>query len=103
MSEVPLESTTSVVRRKEILSAEVDNEVVLMSVEQGVYYGLNPVGALVWSVLREPVRVQDLCEKVVEEFDVTLEQCQPDVLELLDDLRAQHLIQIVEPGSSSDP
>lgn len=103
MTEVPLESTTSVVRRKEILSAEVDNEVVLMSVEQGVYYGLNPVGALIWSFLEEPVRVRDLCDQVVEQFDVPLEQCQRDVLALLHDLRAQQLIRVVETEFSSDP
>ncbi len=98
MSNASLEPTSSVVRLKEILSAEVGNEVVLMSTEKGVYYGLNPVGAWVWSLLGEPVPVHELCEKIVEEFEVTLEQCQEEVLVLLKELQEQGLISIVEEG-----
>ncbi len=98
MSNTSLDPTSSVVRLKEILSAEVGNEVVLMSTEKGVYYGLNPVGAWVWSLLGEPVPVHELCEKIVEEFEVTLEQCQEEVLELLKELQEQGLISIVEEG-----
>ncbi len=100
MSRVPLESTSPVVRREEILGAEVGNELVLMSVEKGVYYGLNSVGARVWTLLREPVRVQDLCEKIVEEFEVSQQQCQKDILELLADLQGQGLIRIAEESPS---
>ena len=98
MSNASLEPTSSVVRLKEILSAEVGNEVVLMSTEKGVYYGLNPVGAWVWSLLGEPVPVHELCEKIVEEFEVTLEQCQEELLVLLKELQEQGLISIVEEG-----
>ena len=98
MSNTSLDPTSSVVRLKEILSAEVGNEVVLMSTEKGVYYGLNPVGAWVWSLLGEPVPVHELCEKIVEEFEVTLEQCQEEVLVLLKELQEQGLISIVEEG-----
>lgn len=100
MSKPSLESTSSVVRTKEILSAEVGNEVVLMSIDQGVYYGLNPVGARVWSLLGEPVPVHEMCEQIVEEFEVTPQQCQEEVLALLEDLQEQGLIQVVDEGSS---
>ena len=83
---------------KEILSAEVENEVVLMSIDKGTYYGLNPVGARVWSLLGKPVPVHEMCEKIVEEFEVTLEQCQEEVLGLLKDLQEQGLIRIADDG-----
>ncbi len=98
MSKASLEPTSSVVRVKEILSAEVGNEVVLMSIEKGVYFGLNPVGARVWSLLDELVVVQEVCATIVEEFEVTLEQCQEEVLEVLKDMRAQGLIRIGDEG-----
>ena len=98
MSKASLESTTTVVRVKEILSAEVENEVVLMSIDKGTYYGLNPVGARVWSLLGKPVPVHEMCEKIVEEFEVTLEQCQEEVLGLLKDLQEQGLIRIADDG-----
>jgi hypothetical protein len=100
MRKVSFTSTSSVVRTKEILSAEVGNEVVLMSIDKGVYYGLNPVGARVWTLLGEPVLVNEMCEQIVDEFEVTLEQCQEEVLGLLKDMQEQGLIQIVDEGSS---
>ena len=96
MSKASLESTSSVVRVKEILSAEVGNEVVLMSIEKGVYFGLNPVGARVWSLLDEFIAVQEVFATIVEEFEVTLEQCQEEVLQLLKDMREQGLIRIAD-------
>ena len=98
MSKGSLEPTSFVVRVKEILSAEVENEVVLMSIDKGTYYGLNPVGARVWSLLGKPVPVHEMCEKIVEEFEVTLEQCQEEVLGLLKDLQEQGLIRIADDG-----
>ena len=100
MSKASLESTSSVVRVKEILSAEVGNEVVLMSIEKGVYFGLNPVGARVWSLLDEFVPVQEVCATIVEEFEVTLEQCQEEVLDLLKDMQEQGLIRIADEGKA---
>ncbi len=96
MSKASLELTSSAVRVKEILSAEVRNEVVLMSIEKGVYFGLNPVGDRVWSLLDELVAVQEVCATIVEEFEVTLEQCQEEVLEVLKDMREQGLIRVAE-------
>ena len=100
MSNPSLEPTSSVVRVKEILSAEVGNEVVLMSIEKGVSFGLNPVGARVWSLLDEFVAVQEVCATIVEEFEVTLEQCQEEVLEVLKDMREQGLIRIADEGKA---
>ena len=101
MRKASLELASSVVRVKDILSAEVGNEVVLMSIDQGVYYGLNPVGARVWSLLGEPVSVQEMCEQIVEEFEVSWEQCQAEVLGLLEDMAQQGLIEVMGEGSSA--
>ena len=100
MSKASLEMTSSVVRVKEILSAEVEDEVVLMSVEKGLYFGLNPVGARLWDLLDEFVPVQEVCATIVEEFEVTLEQCQEEVLGLLKDMQEEGLIRIVLEGQS---
>ncbi len=100
MSKASLEMTSSVVRVKEILSAEVEDEVVLMSVEKGLYFGLNPVGARLWDLLDESVPVQEVCATIVEEFEVTQEQCQEEVLGLLKDMQEEGLIRIVLEGQS---
>ena len=38
-------------RSSEPMQAELDNELVMMSVERGSYYGLDPVGSKIWELL----------------------------------------------------
>lgn len=76
------------------VSAEVDNEVVMMSVEKGLYYGLDEVASHIWRALAEPQTPRALCAALVQEFDVESDECEKDVLELLEELAKQDLIVI---------
>ncbi len=81
------------------MEAEVDNEIVALSIDTGFCYGLNPVGARVWRMLGDPIRVADICSKLTSEYQVDPETCQSEVIALLEDLRAEGMIG--EPGSVS--
>jgi len=70
----------------------VGGEAVILQLDNGVYYSLNPVGARVWALLQEPRTLAELVERVVEEFDVGAERCQADVAELLAALGAHALV-----------
>ena len=97
MSEnLPLSLPTVVVRNAGFVDAEIDNEVVLMNMDTGFCYGLNRVGSRIWSELTVPIRVGDLCTKLVSEFEVDPAICERDVLDLLQELRAEGLIAIQE-------
>lgn len=86
---------SSVVRQSEDqVSAEVDGEVVMMSVERGNYYGLDEVGSHVWDLIEKPTTVAAVCDAVMAEFDVERATCEGDVLKFLEELTEQGLIQI---------
>ena len=53
---LPLElpSATLVVRDASFMEAEVDDEIIALSIEKGTCYGLNSVGARIWRMLAEP-------------------------------------------------
>ena len=59
MRKITLETT--VVRASDVLASQVENELVMMDIERGMYYALNPVGADIWERLAEPQQVADLC------------------------------------------
>ena len=81
-----------VARAPEALGAEVGREVVLMSVERGAYFALDPVGAEVWSRLGEPIAVRALCASLTHAYDVDADACAADVLPFLEELRAAGLL-----------
>jgi hypothetical protein len=63
--------TCEAVRRVDnLLTADVDGELLMMSVEQGRYFNLNAVGSRIWELLAAPVTVDGLVEALTAEYDV---------------------------------
>lgn len=81
-----LEASPSVVTR------EIGGEMVLMDLESGNYFGLNPVGGQVWQALEEGKSITELCDQIEQEFDVPREQLQQDVLALAEELVERKLV-----------
>ena len=80
----------------EQISVELAGEVVILSTKSGMYYGLDEVGARIWQLLKEPKTVQDLLDTILQEFDATADQCELDLLDLLDDLKSKDLVEIYD-------
>lgn len=90
MSDITLES---VVRRSgDVMASQVDNELVMMDIERGMYYALNPVGAEIWARLAEPQQVADLCAQLQQEYAVDRATCEADVLAVLNDMAENGLL-----------
>jgi len=77
------------------LSSNLDDEVVILNLEEGMYYGMNDVSSLVWNMIQEPCVVEVIIDKVMEEYDVPKDQCQTDILSLLKELQEKNLIEVV--------
>lgn len=85
---------SNVCRREGALSAQVDDALVLMSVENGAYYSLDAVGSDIWNRIESPVLVADLCAALQQEYDADDQTIRRDVLALLQQLAAENLIEL---------
>lgn len=89
-------SKSSVIKvSKEAVHCDVEDEVVILGMKDGVYYGLNPVGAFIWSQIQEPRRIEEIRDLILEEFDVGTEECEADLMELLQELLEKGLIELI--------
>jgi len=96
-------STGSIVAAsKEQISCELEGEAAILNLNSGIYFGLDPVGAMVWSLLVQPRRVAEIRDALLEEYDVDAEQCSRDLLQLLGELHARGLIQIMDEPAADD-
>ena len=89
-----LSESTVVVMADHLTSVQVDGERVLLDLEEGIYYGLNPVGARIWEEIQEPTSVEKITAAITAEYDVGSEKCLEDVISLLQDLEENGLIEI---------
>ena len=92
MRDIPLSTATSVVRKDGCLDAEIDDEIVALNVESGACYGLNRVGSRIWALVAAPIRIDAICATLVAEYAVAPDLCERQVLDLLEELRAEGLI-----------
>lgn len=92
-------AASRVVLSDEQVYTTLGGEAVILGLQDGVYYGLDAVGARVWELLAEPRRVADLVSTIVAEFDVTADRCERDLIALLDDLAARSLVRELPQGA----
>ena len=83
-------------RNKEVFASEIDDEVVMMNVDTGKYYGMDTVGSRIWELIAEEIQVREVINKLMEEYDVEEEQCEKDVLEFLNELYENKLVQVTK-------
>ncbi|MFA5353228.1 MAG: PqqD family peptide modification chaperone [Thermodesulfovibrionales bacterium] len=92
----PITDLSAVVSSKSQVSADLAGEVVILSIEKGVYYGLNEVAARIWSLIQEPKRVADISEIILSEYEVEHEKCRHDIKDLLHLLHNEGLIEVMD-------
>ena len=91
---VKLQSVIS--RNPEIIHSAMDGEVVMMSVDQGLFFGIDTIGAHIWNLLETPAKVEDLIEKLVTSYDGERSVCENDTLRFLNDMLMKKVI-LLEP------
>lgn len=95
---MPLTLDSRVVASDEQVHTSLGDEAVILGLEDGVYYGVDSVGARVWALVATPRRVSEIVAIVLEEFDVSVERCEQDVLALLGELAERRLIREESDG-----
>ena len=91
-----VELNSRIVRSREVVSTEVDGEVVMMSVEQGNYSGLDGIGTEIWRLLESPLRVSEICDQMMARYRVEKDVCEKDVLAFLNDLASDDTIRVLD-------
>ena len=85
-----------VIANDDVLTTAFGNEIVVLNLHDGVYYGLDDAGARIWQLLRTPVSVEALRDTVVAEFDVEPANCERDIRSLITELLEHGLVKVRE-------
>ncbi len=92
--DAPLSLHAVVVAATEQISCPLGEEAAILNLKNSVYYGMNPVGARVWELLRQPRSVDELRDALLDEYEVDRERCAQDLLALLQKMREEGLIEV---------
>jgi hypothetical protein len=91
-----------------IVFRKIDDEFILVPnfhkrEDIGSIYTMNPVAAYIWESLDGKSAVDEIRDKIVEEWDVTSSAAENDLVEFLNQLLGIGAIKEVADGMSSSP
>ena len=83
--------------KKELIKREIAGDTILVPVGKTVYdanglFVLNELGGFLWERLPQAENVEQLCDVVLEEYEVSREEAARDIAEFLDKLRKLEII-----------
>jgi hypothetical protein len=78
----------------EQLSSRLGDDLVILNLKSGRYYGLNPVGARVWELAEKRSSAASIRDSIVNEFAVDPATAESDLADLLGQMESEGLIQL---------
>ena len=87
----------SIIKRnpKQVYSA-VDDEIIMLSIENGEYYNLDSIGKEIWDFLESPHNLEEIIIHLIKIYDVSADQCLTDTIPYLKELLKYCILQFDE-------
>jgi hypothetical protein len=95
-----LSKNSIIAAAKEQVSCDLAGEAAILDLKSGQYYGLNSIGARIWSLIQEPHSISEVLHTLLEEYDVDASQCEQDLFALVQKLSASGLIEVQDNANS---
>ena len=76
------------------MARTVGDETVILDLASGTYFGLDPVGARMWQLMTDGQTLATICDTLLDEYEVTRETLEVDILRLTEELRAKDLVSV---------
>ena len=76
-----------------VMFRELDGESVLLNLQNEMYYGLDETGTRMWQLLTSADSVQAAIDILLEEFDVSPEILEQDLVQLITELKSHGLLE----------
>jgi Coenzyme PQQ synthesis protein D (PqqD) len=87
-----LTTTTDFTIAPGVREASSEDGAVLLDIEQGICFSLNPVGLRIWELLKQQRSLDEIADALGREFPVSRSQLLSDATEFLAALESKHLI-----------
>jgi hypothetical protein len=87
-------------RAKELIEAELGEEMVALDVEGGQCFGFNQVAADIWRLLDQPKNFETLHQSLMDAYEVDADECAADLRSCLAEMEGNDLIHSVKGRES---
>jgi methyltransferase-like protein len=87
-------------KNKDFVFRQIDDETILVPIkdnlgDMGSIYNLNEVGAFIWAHLDGLKTINDIKNRIIEEFEISEQEAQQDLFEFVNQLKEIEAIHAV--------
>ena len=83
------------IQNKTIVQSKIGEEVVMLDMDSGFYFGLNSVASVIWGLLAYEISFEALIDQLIAQFEVERSLCESDTKELLEQMVEKNIIRRV--------
>jgi len=69
---------------------------VMLDMEKGLYYSLNPVASQIWTLIENPESVSYICDQLTADYEITPQECEKEVIHFLTEMLEKGVVESVE-------
>ncbi|MEK3991754.1 lasso peptide biosynthesis PqqD family chaperone [Robertmurraya sp. FSL R5-0851] len=92
LNNITIDSTISQVPGNVV--SNMNGEVVMLNIDNGKYYNLGEIGGIIWKKIGSSITLHKLVSDLLEEFDISKNECEQHVLEFIGSLQAENLVTV---------
>lgn len=90
----PVLDSALISRSPAVLAAEVDGEIVMMSIEEGRYFGLDDIASDIWKRIDPPCPFSELIDRLAADYDADRKVITADMRVLLGRMAAYGIVRL---------
>ncbi len=87
---------------RSVAARVIDGQAVVITPADSVLHTFNATGTWLWERIAGPVRLLDLLEAVVKEFEVDRDAAEKDLLRFFESLSAKGLVKMASSPAAAD-
>jgi len=72
-----------IIKGPQIVHEKIENEVIIINLESGIYYSLTGMGAEIWSLIEKKASMGQMVNFLMNRYDASPEDLQNGTVELL--------------------
>ena len=87
---------TKYVRNQSTVASKLDDELVMIDVDLGKYFSMNPVASSIWECIETPKTMDEICNVLLSTYSVDRATCTQEVTTFLSELKGMKLVDEVD-------
>jgi hypothetical protein len=68
------------IQNKKVIQSKIGDEVVMLDMDSGFYFGLNSVASIIWEKLEKPISLEEVINELLSEFNIDRDTCENDTM-----------------------